>query len=287
MSRGDVRITLGTTAVRAARPAPARRVGFTLIELLVVISIVALLIALLLPAIKRAREAGRNVTCMSNERQLLLATLAYGGDNGGFFPRGAPSNFDYAQWWLTTLIPYVDTEAVYRCPVTFVDYPWNTYIANGAFWMFWADDVVGVSLGDGQVAGPTNIDDIVHPGVTVTFFETIRDWTGEYERAWPKISYVADFQPRFGYTRAGGDYRRLNGGRHFRTAGTTGGDDWGTDNVAMVDGHVLGNVSMQWLVENEPDGVFYSFPFSTLSLRSLGNIGNRPDDAEFWTVPWW
>ena len=48
-----------------------------MIELLVVISIIALLIALLLPALGQTKEAGRNVRCMSSERQLALATLAY------------------------------------------------------------------------------------------------------------------------------------------------------------------------------------------------------------------
>lgn len=47
--------------------------GFTLIELLVVISIVALLIALLLPAIKHTRESSRRTVCLSNQRQISLA----------------------------------------------------------------------------------------------------------------------------------------------------------------------------------------------------------------------
>ena len=59
-----------------SRPQPA----FTLIELLVVISIIALLIAMLMPAIKRARESARLVQCTSNERQIAQAHLAYTGD---------------------------------------------------------------------------------------------------------------------------------------------------------------------------------------------------------------
>ena len=65
---------------------PRYRLGFTLIELLVVISIIALLISILLPALGAAKDTARNIQCLSNIRQHGTMLEMYGSDNGGRMP---------------------------------------------------------------------------------------------------------------------------------------------------------------------------------------------------------
>ena len=60
--------------------------AFTLIELLVVISIISLLISILLPALKKAREAARAISCLNNQKHMSLCMTMYLNDHHGHFP---------------------------------------------------------------------------------------------------------------------------------------------------------------------------------------------------------
>jgi len=122
-----------------AKPAASRKVAFTLIELLVVIAIIALLAALLLPALSRAKGEALSVACLNNLRQLEICYLSYAHDADDEL---APNNYVYVittptgpalsgQSWcpgdvrqdttITNLTngvlwPYNTSEGIYRCP---------------------------------------------------------------------------------------------------------------------------------------------------------------------------
>jgi prepilin-type N-terminal cleavage/methylation domain-containing protein len=73
-----------------------KRCGFTLIELLVVIAIIAILMAVLMPALRRVREQARMVGCCANLRQWVLTLNTYCDDNDGKFFSGVN---DRGHWW--------------------------------------------------------------------------------------------------------------------------------------------------------------------------------------------
>lgn len=101
---------------------PANRKAFTLVELLVVISIIAILIAILLPALSKARETGMLIKDLSNARQWGMASVAFAVDNDGVLPPGDTSQnyietwvwFNY-QSWLTLNEDYGLPKEASRC----------------------------------------------------------------------------------------------------------------------------------------------------------------------------
>jgi prepilin-type N-terminal cleavage/methylation domain-containing protein/prepilin-type processing-associated H-X9-DG protein len=92
-----------------------KRAGFTLIELLVVIAIIAILAAILFPVFAQARDKARGTTCLSNLKQLGLATIMYANDYEGAYPLawyGDTPAFGFD----VVLMPYVKNLQVFDCP---------------------------------------------------------------------------------------------------------------------------------------------------------------------------
>jgi prepilin-type N-terminal cleavage/methylation domain-containing protein/prepilin-type processing-associated H-X9-DG protein len=108
-----------------------RRCGFTLIELLVVVAVIAVLLGLALPALRKAKSLSKRAACMSNLKQIATGWNLYLGDNNGAFFQKVNANHDFGGWRglggfapFRALNPYLDlppqieTEqnTVFGCP---------------------------------------------------------------------------------------------------------------------------------------------------------------------------
>ncbi len=104
---------------------PYKPKGFTLIELLVVVAIIAILAALLLPALRRSKDAAKAAQCLSNLKQLTLTGLLYADDFNGHIPVAG-----YWDYWLNELhtLNYLPNRNVAFCP-SYEPYNWDRNVA--------------------------------------------------------------------------------------------------------------------------------------------------------------
>ena len=147
---------------RPAAQSPFRRRwrgAFTVVELLVVLGIIAVIMAIVLPVMSRARAAGRSVTCLSNLRQLSLAFHLFAERNHGHLPDPSITNLS----WESSLLPYTQANA-FGCPA---DGELLPTLGSSYDWRDTADPQT--TLAGKDILGP-------HRASLVLVFESLPGW---------------------------------------------------------------------------------------------------------------
>ena len=123
----------------SALPVKMRHRTFTLIELLVVIAIIAILAAILMPALSQARERAKASTCINNLKQCMLGMQSYANDFSDAYPLNADNGSQYAAIWSDNLVrrKHIPNRNVMVCPSRW-PFKWDeSYPGGGKFqWVY-------------------------------------------------------------------------------------------------------------------------------------------------------
>jgi prepilin-type N-terminal cleavage/methylation domain-containing protein len=215
--------------------------GFTLIELLVVIAVIAVLASLLLPTLARAKGAAHRAACVSNLKQIGIASAMYIGDFGAY-----PAHFENSggagsnRYWPDFLRPYVSSgwvSKVYQCPGNRENVETGTGPKGGrdVYYHFRSYDMNGFGVGRNSALGlqhllsnPASLrgckeSEVVNPGEMISYGDAILRYG---TTVFPQLGVPEYFQSRSSLT---DKEKSLMRHRHNRL--------W---NIVFSDGHVEG-----------------------------------------------
>lgn len=250
------------------------RRAFTLIELLVVISVVSLLMAILMPALAKARQQGKSSLCQSNLRQLGIAAQMYANNNDGYYPIAYMNDPDLTD--TISIMSYWDfihtnnwdanerkiepgilwqgetTQKIQQCPVfkgsANSDDPYTGYNYNISY----------IGHGDREIITvPARASEVKKPGRCALFGD------GEY----------ADGANKFMRS----PWKSKWDSTWFRSAGTQGFRHDGRTNVAWCDGHV--SSQSECYTETLPDEKEKIERYNQTSKIKVGFLS--PDDSAY------
>ena len=270
-----------TTAFRSSGPGRQPGGGFTLIELLVVIAIIAILAAMLLPALGKAKYSGQRAVCLSNLKQQYLSQIMYADDFGGKFPKHNDLSPDYHRTTATgsqSIVnamrgTYVKNTRILICPIT--------AIGVGRTWLNYADPASFADSTTKDYGGwDTTASMVFTPYMWLANFTptmkfvnaqgTVSANAEENEPAWPTKTAECDSRRAF---------------ITHRVSDTPGTKLWDLGHLGTFDGGSQSKPLWSWAVTadqlvGQADGSVIVRPKSQIRMRAIG--GPSPDTRYYY-----